>query len=461
MFINDTIAAISTPLGEGGIGIIRISGKDALGVASEIVRIKSLKSLCDTRSHTVYYGGAYDLPLDEKIDEVLIIFMQSPRSYTAEDVVEIHCHGGIIPIRRIYELTIRAGARPAEPGEFTKRAFLNGRIDLAQAEAVIDLIRAKTDAGSRAALNQLEGKLSSQIKSVRGDLLEMIAFAEAAIDFPEEEIEEMTAVQIAKRVKANMVVLKDLINTASSGKVLREGLHTVIIGKPNVGKSSLLNALLRENRAIVTDIPGTTRDIIEEYINVRGIPLKIVDTAGVRETEDIIEKIGVEKARELFKKADLVLMMLDMSRTLSSDDRKLLKELADKPCIILLNKADLPVLLDEQEIRDIMPEKLLLRISVTKNEGINLLEEQIVGMVFQGEVISNEGAIVTNVRHQHAIQLAYDSLQDALQTIEAVMPLDCIVVDLRASWEALGQIAGDTLGEDIIDQIFATFCIGK
>lgn len=461
MFINDTIAAISTPMGEGGIGIIRISGKDALQVAEKIIRLRSHKAVGEITSHTVHYGFVCDPMTDEKVDEVLAVFMQNPRSYTAEDVFEIHCHGGLIPIKRIYDLTLKSGARPAEPGEFTKRAFLNGRIDLSQAEAVIDLIRAKTDAGSRAALGQLEGRLSTQIKQVRDTLLEMIAYAEAAIDFPEEDIEEMTAAQIAERIAKSNLVLEHLLDTASSGRVLREGLHTVIVGKPNVGKSSLLNALLGENRAIVTDIPGTTRDIIEEYINIKGIPLRIVDTAGVRETEDVIEKIGVEKARELFQQADLILMVLDMSRPLDIEDHKLLLELTNRPAVILLNKADLPVLLDEQQVRSIVPDKPILLISIAENRGMALLEEQILSMVYQGTVVGGEGTIVTNARHQQAIQNAHSSLVEAVQSIDSKMPLDCIVVDLRAAWESLGQISGDTLGEDIIDQIFSTFCIGK
>lgn len=461
MLLHDTISAISTPLGEGGIGIVRISGKDALSVGEKLVRLKSQKALRDISSHTVQYGFVHDPKTHEKIDEILLLFMKGPRSYTAEDVLEIHCHGGLIPVQRIYELTLKYGARPADPGEFTKRAFLNGRIDLAQAEAVIDLIRAKTDAGLRASMGQLEGKLSAKVNEIRGNLLEMIAYAEAAIDFPEEDIEEITATQIAERVQADTAALTALLETSRSGKILREGLHTVIVGKPNVGKSSLLNALLGENRAIVTDIPGTTRDVIEEYINIRGIPLKIVDTAGVRETEDIIEKIGVEKSRELFQKADLVLMVLDSSRPLSSDDRSLLANLADRPCIILINKADLPVMLDEQELRTILPNKPILRISVLENEGLASLENQIVELVYHGEAIGSEGAMITNARHQYAVRRACDSLQEALLTIDHMMPLDCIVVDLRAAWEALGEIVGDTLGEDIIDQIFATFCIGK
>lgn len=457
----DTISAISTPLGEGGIGIIRISGKDALVVAEQIIQLKSIQSFQILKSHTIHYGFAVNPETGEKIDEILLLFMKGPRSFTAEDVVEIHCHGGLIPVRRIYELTVQYGARPADPGEFTKRAFLNGRIDLSQAEAVIDLIRAKTDAGSRAALHQLQGSLSDKINELRHGLLEMIAFAEAAIDFPEEDIEEITAAQISQRVENILQQLKGLLDTSRSGKIIREGLYTVIVGKPNVGKSSLLNALLRENRAIVTEIPGTTRDIIEEYINVKGIPVKIVDTAGIRETSDVVEKIGVEKAQELLDRADLILMVLDASLPLNEEDRKILTSLRDRPAIILINKADLPVLLDEKEVQAIALNKEIIHISVVENQGINEMEDQIAKMVYQGTVSGNEGHIVTNVRHQFAIKRAFVSLSDVLQTIDDVMPIDCIVIDLKAAWEALGEITGDTVGEDIIDKIFANFCIGK
>lgn len=459
--MTDTISGISTPLGEGGIGIIRISGKEALGVAENITRLKSQQSVYKLVSHTINYGFVVNPQTGEKVDEILLLFMKGPRSFTAEDVVEIHCHGGLVPLRAIYELTVRHGARPAEPGEFTKRAFLNGRIDLAQAEAVIDVIRAKTDAGARAALQQLQGTLSSEINKMRHTLLEMIAYAEAAIDFPEEDIEEITAREIAQKVTIIMQQLHDLLAAARCGKIIREGLYTVIAGKPNVGKSSLMNALLRENRAIVTDIPGTTRDIIEEYINIRGIPLKIADTAGVRETSDVVEKIGVERTQELLPRADLLLIVLDASLSLDEEDRKLLGALNERPAVVIINKADLPARLDEREIAALAPGKQILRISVVKNEGINDLEEYIASMVYQGAVSGNEGAIVTNIRHQYALNRARESLSDLLCTVDNHMPIDCMVVDLRAAWEALGEITGDTVGEDIIDQIFTTFCIGK
>lgn len=459
--MSDTISGISTPLGEGGIGIIRISGSDALAVAGRITQLKGNKNIDNIASHTINYGFVFNPQTGQRIDEVLLLYMKGPRSFTAENVVEIHCHGGIIPIRAIFELTVNYGARPAEPGEFTKRAFLNGRIDLAQAEAVIDVIRAKTDAGSRTALQQLQGFLSVKVNMMRDELLSMIASAEAAIDFPEDDIEEVTAIHLSSKIELLLNKLKELLNTAHSGKVFREGLYTVIAGKPNVGKSSLLNALLRENRAIVTDIPGTTRDIIEEYVNIKGIPVRLVDTAGLRETKDVVEKIGVEKAQQLFERADLILVVLDGSLSLSEDDRKLLVDLIDKPAVVIINKADLPVILDAAEITALAPGKKIMHISVAENEGINVLEDYIASMVYQGEVFGNEGAIITNVRHQQALKRAYNNLVDSRESAVAQMPIDCIVVDLRAAWEALGEITGATLGEDIIDQIFATFCIGK
>jgi tRNA modification GTPase len=459
--VSDTISGIATPLGEGGIGIIRISGTNALSVAEKMVKLSFRGNFRDIPSHTIHYGYVHNPKTGEKVDEILLLVMKGPRSFTAEDVVEIHCHGGLIPVRNIYELTLQYGARPAEPGEFTKRAFLNGRIDLAQAEAVIDLIRSKTDANSRVALHQLEGKLSRHVNDFRAQLLEMIAYAEASIDFPEEDIEEITAEQIATRTLRVIQTLEQLLDSAHSGKIIREGMHTVIIGKPNVGKSSLLNALLGEKRAIVTDVPGTTRDSIEEYINVKGIPLRIVDTAGIRATEDTVEKIGVEKAQELFQQADLVLMMLDASQPLSEEDNNLLRALGERPSIIVINKADLPSVIEENHITSIVGNRPVLHISVKEHEGISTLEEQIAAMVYNNDISHKEGIIITNARHQYAIKRSYDSLNEVIATINANMPMDCIVVDLRAAWEALGEITGDTLGEDIIDQIFSTFCIGK
>ncbi|HWR44039.1 tRNA uridine-5-carboxymethylaminomethyl(34) synthesis GTPase MnmE [Sporomusa sp.] len=458
---DDTISAIATAIGEGGIGIVRVSGSKAVAIADKLFIGRTGKRVADIMSHQVVFGDIVDPASDETVDEAILIIMRAPRSYTREDVVEIHCHGGPVPLKKILDLTLMLGARLAEPGEFTKRAFLNGRLDLAQAEAVIDIIRSKTDASLKTAVGNLSGRLSAEIKHLRHDILRMIAQLEAAIDFPEEDIEEAAATDVAELIIKAKAEIDKLLATAQTGRILREGLATVIIGKPNVGKSSLLNALLREKRAIVTDIPGTTRDIIEEYVNIRGIPLKIIDTAGIRETADVVEKIGVERAKELVSQADLILLLLDASMPLSPEDRGVLELLSGRQAIILVNKSDLPPLLDFEELDEIIGSRLVVRISVTQGEGLSELEQTIVDMVYSGQVSQGEAAFVNNVRHADALRHTNQRLEDALATIEAGMPPDCIVVDLRSAWEKLGEITGDTVGEDIIDQIFTQFCIGK
>ncbi|WWV73887.1 tRNA modification GTPase MnmE [Sporomusa ovata DSM 2662] len=458
---DDTISAIATSIGEGGIGIVRVSGSKALVIADKLFVSKAGKKLTDVLSHKVLYGDIIDPDSGEKVDEVLLLIMRAPRSYTCEDIIEVHCHGGPVPLQRVLALTMKAGARLAEPGEFTKRAFLNGRLDLAQAEAVIDIIRAKTDTSLKAAIGNLSGQLSEQVKDLRYTILQMIAQLEAAIDFPEEDIEEAAANDVAKLIQEADLQLSALLATAQTGRILREGLATVIIGKPNVGKSSLLNALLREKRAIVTDIPGTTRDIIEEYVNIRGVPLKIIDTAGIRETADVVEKMGVERARELVGQADLILVLLDSSAPLSSEDKAVLALLSGKKAIVLINKSDLPGQLESEEVEKYTDDRLVLRISVELGQGLAELEQVIVDMVYSGQVCQGEAAFVSNVRQADALEQARGRLTEALATIEAGMPTDCIVVDLRAAWEKLGEITGDTVGEDIIDQIFTQFCIGK
>lgn len=458
---DDTISAISTAIGEGGIGIVRISGSKAIAIADEFFTSRSGKRAEAILSHQAVYGNIIDPENNEIIDEAIVLIMRAPRSYTREDIVEIHCHGGPVPLRRILDLTLRLGARMAEPGEFTKRAFLNGRLDLAQAEAVMDVIRAKTDASLKVAVGNLSGQLSEQVKSIRQSVLGMIAQLEAAIDFPEDDIEEATAVDVAKLINQVKSQLASLLATAQTGRILREGLATVIIGKPNVGKSSLLNALLREKRAIVTDIPGTTRDIIEEYVNIRGIPLRIIDTAGIRDTADVVEKIGVEKAKELVSQADLILLLLDWSAPLSSEDRSVLELLSDRRAIVLINKSDLPPKLELAEVERYSEGRLVLKISVAQGEGLAELEQAIADIVYSGQVGQGEAAFVNNLRHADALRQANDRLADAMATIAAGMPPDCIVVDLRAAWEKLGEVTGDTVGEDIIDQIFSQFCIGK
>ncbi|HML88815.1 MAG TPA: tRNA uridine-5-carboxymethylaminomethyl(34) synthesis GTPase MnmE [Methylomusa anaerophila] len=462
MTFDDTISAVATAIGEGGIGIVRLSGNRAIDIADQIFRGSTgKKKIADIPSFQAAYGSIADPDSGEAIDEAIVIVMRAPRSYTREDVVEVQCHGGPVPLQRILDITLRLGARLAEPGEYTKRAFLNGRLDLAQAEAVIDVIRSKTDASLKAAVSNLSGRLSDKIRSLRQEILTMIAHLEAAIDFPEDDIEEITAGNVSGSITIVRVELDRLLASAQTGRILREGLATVIIGRPNVGKSSLLNALLREKRAIVTDIPGTTRDIIEEYVNIRGIPLKIVDTAGIRETADIVEKIGVDKAREFVAKADLVLLILDSSAPLTPEDRTVLSLLPGREAIILVNKSDLPPVLDMDEVKSFVGDRPVLKISVLTGAGVDELEQTIADRVYSGQVTSGEAAFVNNVRHMNQIRQAGRHLGDALATIDAGMPLDCIAVDLKAAWEKLGEITGDTVGEDIIDQIFSQFCLGK
>ncbi|SFL83550.1 tRNA uridine-5-carboxymethylaminomethyl(34) synthesis GTPase MnmE [Pelosinus propionicus] len=461
MFVEDTISTIATAPGEGAIGIIRISGSLAIKIAETLFRGIKGKNIEQIASQQVAYGHIIDPNNGQVVDEVLLLIMYGPKSYTREDVVEIHCHGGPVPIKKILALTLEYGARLSEPGEFTKRAFLNGRLDLSQAEAVMDIIRAKTDASLRMAVGHLSGALSDQIRKMRYEILRMIANLEATIDFPEEDIEVLAAQDVRAAVDLLLVDINHLLSTKETGRILREGLETVILGKPNVGKSSLLNALLKEKRAIVTDIPGTTRDIIEEFVNISGVPLKVVDTAGIRETSDIIEQMGVEKAKEFVVTADLILLLLDASLPLSSEDREVLKMLSGKKAIILVNKTDLPVLLNLDEVYTYIADTKVLKISVMEGIGLAELEQMIVNMVYDGGVAQKEGAFITNLRQANLLEQARHHLEATIATIDEGMPSDCIVIDLKESWDKLGEITGDTLGEDIIDQIFTQFCIGK
>lgn len=457
----DTIAAVATAPGEAGIGIVRISGDKAVEIADKIFRAKNKKKLSDFQERRLTYGYIVEPDTDKKIDEVLAVYMKGPYTYTKEDIVEINCHGGIIPVRRILEIVLENGARLAEPGEFTKRAFLNGRIDLSQAEAVIDLIRAKTDSSFDVSFNQLEGGLSKEINEIREILLRMLANIEANIDFPEEDIETMTYEGLLNEGKNVLNRIEKLLDTVYTGKILREGLKTIILGKPNVGKSSLMNAILRENRAIVTDIPGTTRDIIEEYVNIKGIPLKIIDTAGIRETEDIVEKIGVERAKSLLEEADLAIVLFDVSKKLTEEDMEIVKLVKDKKVIVLINKIDLPPVVSKEEIEKILPGKKIIETSIVKGEGLEILEDSLKDMFFSGEVKIKDNTIVTNVRHRDLLIKAKKNIEEAIESIEKGMPIDCIEVDVKDCWENLGQITGDTVTEDIIDRIFEEFCIGK
>lgn len=459
MFIDDTIAAIATAPGEGGIGIIRISGEKSLQVANDIFKSVSGKKIEEYNTRTLIYGHILDR--EKTIDEVLVAYMKGPNSYTTEDVIEINCHGGFISVKKILELVLSKDVRLADQGEFTKRAFLNGRIDLAQAEAIIDVINAKTEMAHTVAQSQLEGSLSKKIKDLRFGITEMLAHITVSIDFPDEDVEHITYNTLKEKSLELQKEINKLYDTAESGKILRDGLKTVIVGKPNVGKSSLLNAVLGENRAIVTDIPGTTRDVIEEFVNIKGIPLKIVDTAGIRETEDVVEKIGVEKSKEFFNSADLSIVVLDSSRELEIEDIEILEAVQPNKTIVLLNKTDLDQVIDIEKIKQFVDEKNIITISALQHEGIEKIHDKIEDMVFEGTVRNSSDLVVTNSRHKDALYKAKQSISDALTAIDSYMPLDFIEVDFKNIWDYLGYINGDTVTEDLLDTIFSNFCIGK
>lgn len=457
--LNDTIAAISTPLGEGGIAVIRVSGDDAVPLVERIFRSKTKLSVAET--HTVHYGFIIEPASAQKVEEVLVTLMKAPRSFTMEDVVEVSCHGGIVSVKKVLDLLLQQGVRLAEPGEFTKRAFLNGRIDLTQAEAVIDLIRAKSDRAFKVALKQVEGNLSKQIKHLRYILVELMAHVEVNIDYPEHDVEEMTNTFIKSKCDTVMLEIDRLLVTAEQGKILREGIETAIVGKPNVGKSSLLNELAQENRAIVTDIPGTTRDVIEEFVNIGGIPLKLLDTAGIRETSDLVEQIGVERSKTALAEADLILLVLNSNEELEFDEIALMKQLADKQTIVILNKTDLTRKLNVEQVLSYFPQERIVELSLIENKGIEDLEKAIAAIFFEGKLESSDLTYVSNVRHISLLKQAKRSLQDALDANEQYVPIDMIQIDIRAAWEQLGEIIGDSVGESLIDQIFTQFCLGK
>ncbi|TXK77752.1 tRNA uridine-5-carboxymethylaminomethyl(34) synthesis GTPase MnmE [Paenibacillus sp. N3.4] len=457
--LNDTIAAISTPLGEGGIAVIRVSGDEAVPLVERIFRSKTKLSVAET--HTVHYGFIVEPVSSDKVEEVLVTLMKAPRSFTMEDVVEVSCHGGIVSVKKVLDLLLQQGVRLAEPGEFTKRAFLNGRIDLTQAEAVIDLIRAKSDRAFKVALKQVEGNLSKQIKDLRYTLVELMAHVEVNIDYPEHDVEEMTNAFIKEKCDTVMLAIDRLLVTAEQGKILREGIETAIVGKPNVGKSSLLNELAQENRAIVTDIPGTTRDVIEEFVNIGGIPLKLLDTAGIRDTTDIVEQIGVERSKTALAEADLILLVLNSNEELQLDEIALMKQLADKQTIVILNKIDLTRKLNVDQVLSYFSAERIVELSLIENKGIDALEKAIAGIFFEGKLESSDLTYVSNVRHISLLKQAKQSLQDALDANEQYVPIDMIQIDIRAAWEQLGEIIGDSVGESLIDQIFTQFCLGK
>ncbi len=458
---GDTITAVATAPGDSGIGIVRISGPLAIKIAAQAFRSVTGVSLAGLPDRRMNYGYIYNPDNGEKIDEVLVTAMKAPHTYTRENVVEIYCHGGNVPVRKILEVIVGLGARIAQPGEFTKRAFLNGRIDLSQAEAVMDIIHSKSEMGLKTAVDQLEGGLSKRLDVIKDKLLSIMSRIEASIDFPEHDIEELTREALLQDTRVSIAMMDKLLSTSSTGKIVREGLKTAIIGKPNVGKSSLLNALLRENRAIVTEIPGTTRDVIEEYITLRGIPLRIMDTAGIRETDDFVESIGVEKTREYLQRADLVLLVLDAARPLSQEDRIILDIIRDKKIIVLINKTDLDIQLDIEEITERFSGRPVIHMSLTQEKGLGTLEETIYEMVFSDRVRSSDAVMVTSVRHEDCLKRAKVSLSDAQQAIISGIPVDLVSIDVKAALEALGEITGENITEEIVDRIFHDFCIGK
>ena len=458
---QDTIAAISTAMAGSGIGIIRVSGKDAFSVVDRIYHSKdNKKKLSDQPSHTIHYGFIKDN--EDTVDEVLVMLMRGPRSFTAEDTVEINCHGGIYAMKRVLDTVLKYGARPAEPGEFTKRAFLNGRIDLSQAEAVIDVIQAKNEYALQSSISQLKGSVHEKIKELRAKIIYQTAFIESALDDPEHISLDGYPESLKEITQDLLREVNRLISSADNGRMLKEGIQTVILGKPNAGKSSLLNALVGEDRAIVTDIAGTTRDVLEETINLNEITLNIIDTAGIRNTEDTVEKIGVEKAKKKAEKADLILYVVDSSTSLDENDRDILRVLADKRAVILLNKTDLHPVTTRTELER-MTDKVypVIEISVKENVGLDLLEQKIREMFYKGEISFNDEIYITSARQKTALIHTADALQKVLESIELGMPEDFFSIDLMAAYDELGTITGEAAGEDLVNEIFGRFCMGK
>lgn len=458
---NDTIAAISTAVSNAGIGIIRISGADATTVADRVYRSKGgKKHLSEQASHTIHYG--YIVDGDEVIDEVLVMLMRGPRSFTAEDTVEINCHGGVYAVQRVLEAVLKNGARPAEPGEFTKRAFLNGRIDLSQAEAVIDVIQAQNEYALQSSVSQLKGSVQKAVQKIRERILYQIAFIESALDDPEHISLEGYPEQLKKEVQELEGQIRHLIDSADNGRILKEGIQTVILGKPNAGKSSLLNAMLGEERAIVTEIAGTTRDVLEESISLNGITLNIIDTAGIHETQDVVEKIGVERAREKAQQADLLLYVADSSRALDEDDHEILRSLGGKKAILILNKSDLLPKVTAEDLKTLTGDQYpVIAVSACKGDGMDLLEQTIRNLFYQGEISFNDEVYITNARQKADLINARESVLKVLESISLGLPEDFYSIDLMSAYEALGAILGEAVGEDLVNEIFSRFCMGK
>lgn len=456
---TDTIAAIATAMSNSGIGIVRISGDEALDVADRIFRPKKgSRKVSDMETHTIHYGYVTDG--DEVIDEVMLLIMKAPRSYTCEDTIEIDCHGGVLVMKKILETVLKYGARPAEPGEFTKRAFLNGRIDLSQAESVIDLINAQNELALKSSVSQLQGAVLEKIKAIRAVVLHEIAFIESALDDPEHVSLEGYPEQLHEIMSDAHSKVKKLLDSSDNGKMLKEGINTAIVGKPNAGKSSLLNILVGEERAIVTEIAGTTRDILQEQIQIGGIGLNVIDTAGIRDTEDIVEKIGVNKSREYIEKADLIIYVVDSSTELDENDQEIIEAIQNKKAIVLLNKSDLDAKTDASVLQTQLS-KPILSISAKNNTGIHELETLIEEMFFSGKLSFNDEVYITNIRQKNALAEAQNSLKMVLQSIADGMPEDFFTIDMMNAYEALGTIIGESVGEDLVNEIFSKFCMGK
>ncbi len=455
---KDTIAAIATAMSSSGIGIIRISGEEAVSITEKIFQMKNHKKISEMPTHTIHYGHIHDG--DEVIDEVMVLLMKGPKSYTKEDTVEIDCHGGVYVMKKVLETVIKYGARPAEPGEFTKRAFLNGRIDLSQAESVIDVINSKNEFALKSSLSQLSGSVSKKIREIRAVILHEIAFIESALDDPEHISLEGYPEELFETAEETAVKIKKLLANSDNGKMLKEGISTVIVGKPNAGKSSLLNTLVGEERAIVTDIAGTTRDVLEEQINLNGILLNIIDTAGIRDTDDVVEKIGVDKAKKYLNDADLIIYVVDTSTSLDENDYEIMELLKERNAIVLLNKSDLNPVTTMEEIQNHLDKKMI-SISAKEQTGIDELEETIKDMFFAGEVTFNDEVYITNIRHKNSLQEAYNSLQLVKQSIEDGMPEDFYSIDLMNAYEELGNIIGEAVEDDLVNEIFSKFCMGK
>lgn len=458
--MEDTIAAIATALGEGGIGIIRISGDEALNIGNKIFSGKNCDNI-GKKSRFLHYGHIVNPENNEIIDEVLLSYMKAPFTYTGEDVVEINCHGGVISLKKILNMVLNEECRLAEPGEFTKRAFLNGRIDLSQAEAVIDIIKAKTDKSFEVAVDQLQGGFSLKIDAIRKKLVDVLVNISVNIDYPDEDIEHITYETLKKSISEVLSDIKLLVDSGKAGKIIRDGVSVAIIGKPNVGKSSLMNNLLRESRSIVTEIAGTTRDTIEEYISIEGIPVRIIDTAGIRETEDLIEKIGIEKSKETFNNADYIIFIIDLSRPIDEEDNIILGNLNKDKTLFVFNKSDMEKVVSDDDIKNISENYPAVFVSMNEFENIREIEKKLYEMINVNNILSNDRTVVSNVRHENALKRACSNLEDSLKAIDNNMPLEFIEIDVSSSYENLGFITGDSVQQDIIDEVFSRFCLGK